>query len=247
MTEVVPYSKEDARLMWRVFARWVKELKERKGSPKARSVQNWVQRNYAKILTDEALDFAMPKRPLPLKSGSTGWIVGAPLNRAEHVIPVASVGIGEMVGQRMIGLAIRVALLHEREDGTVLAEGWRFEQGEVEDEPPAHPYAHAQAIIGWEKGSDCLLHPPHVEGDPCNGINLCNQQEIDGERKNNQRLTLVKHPAFPLGVRTMTGLALNVLATLYGNVEVAKVINNDTMFRSVPGPIDDDLRLLHLR
>ncbi|WP_156495909.1 hypothetical protein [Microbacterium sp. T32] len=248
MTDWRPYSKEDANLMWHALSRWAKVLpapKEVRGT-NARLVEAWVRRNYVRVLAPETIAITLAKAATPLYSRTTGWIIGAPIRRENHVLPVATVSVGSAHDGISEGLAIRVALLHERKDETIVAEGWRFEQGEIEDEPPAHPYAHAQAIIGWVKHSDCLLHPPHDLGSSCTGINESGTADLDTDRKAQRDLTLVKHPAFPLGMTTMTGLAFSVISTLYGNNDARKVLDSGTVFSRVPQPIRDDFDRLCL-
>lgn len=257
MTSVTPFSDDDAKQMWRILSRWLK-VPRPTSNAKNRLATSWVKNHYANTMNPDTLVFSMPKAPLPLASRTFGWIVGSPLKRAEHVVPVLTVSIGKKIDNEIQGVALRVSLIHEREDGTLYAEGWRFEQGEVDEEDdqessaeeprsgPAHPYSHAQAIIGWIKGSDCLLHPPHAREDTCSGIDPCNEPKLDHERKEHQMLTLVRHPAFPLGVSTMTGLALAVISTLYGNAGAQNVVRGESTLRYARGAIADDLKLLSL-
>lgn len=246
MTGMEPWGTVDMAMMWHVFSRWATVL------PQAGStyLSRYIKTQFAQHLRPEQLDQQVPKQSLPFNLRRFGWIVGRELERQDSVIPVVSVSVGRSADGRPIDTAIRVALLSDRGDRTIHAEGWRFEQAEHPEPPPstppAHPYAHAQAITGWDRDVRCLIHLPHAPEDGCLGIDPPEAGEIHDERKRAQVATLVRHPAFPLGVKTATGLALAVVSALYGHRGARKIVEGDRRFRLVAGEVRGDLITLDL-
>jgi hypothetical protein len=149
--------------------------------------------------------------------------------------------------------AFRVALLSLRDDNTLRAEGWRFEQGEPAQLPvageqfvqsPAHPYAHAQAIIGWDRDPKRPVHEPHEEGETCDGLDPSEDMVLDDERIRAAGATLCLHPAFPLGVSSLTGLALSLVGSLYGAKGTRQIVVGERALESAGGVIGDDIARL---
>jgi len=245
MNESIAFGVDDLTLMWRVLGAWVR-ISDRTdpGGALGTYIREFRAVQYKPLL------MAVPKHALPMRlHDNFGWIVGSPLPREGlSVIPVATVSVGPLVGDRVSECAIRVALLRDRADLTVEAEGWRFESGEqpVDGQltPPAHPYCHVQAITGWDRDPSCLLHPTHEEGAECDGLDPTDVQGVDGERKRAASATLVRHPAFPLSASTLTGMALNVVAALYGVSAVLDLLQVEAVLQRVDGEVRRDLERL---
>lgn len=204
-------------------------------------------------ISGSSLDLSMPKQPLPLRLSPHGWLIGDPLPRIKpEVVPVATLSLGPIVAEHVSSAAFRVALLGERgNDASVHSQGWRFETGEVTPPladpsvtPPAHPYCHAQAIIGWTRDSPCLLHPPHLEADECDGTDGALEEVIHLERRRVKAATLVQHPAFPVAAQTLTGLAATMIATLYGAQPTSALLCDDSRLARSAGLIHEDLERL---
>lgn len=256
MTEFDPFGVDDRRLMWRVLSQWMERSNHRK--TQAALPPKLVAQLRAFTLIDHSqLQGRVPKLPLPLKLHSQGWLVGSPLPKREpKVVPIVTVSLGPIKGDRVTDAAFRVALLSEdRDEGTIHAEGWRFEQAEVRAEatvddpvpgPPAHPYSHAQAIVGWVKGNDCLIHPPHSENDMCDGLFPIPAVDITTERARAKSSTLVSHPAFPLPATTLCGLSLSMIATLYGVRVAMEIVNDDTVLKRMSGQARIDCESLRI-
>jgi hypothetical protein len=113
---------------------------------------------------------------------------------------------------------------------------WLVAHGKI----AAHPYAHAQAIIGWRKDIDCLIHAPHPDGANCDGIHYVEDDSVYGERVRAQKATFVKHPAFPLGVVSLTGLALAVFVSLYGAPRAREVFGEIRGIKTADGQLRED-------
>lgn len=244
------FDRTDLALMWRVFGLWM-------GLPRQNHGSTLLRQSVAQFgsIDSNALQLRLPKSGLPLKLYDQGWIVGGPLPRRKPpVVPVVTVSLGSIQADRVTDAAFRVALLTEREEGTIEAHGWRFEQAETPTKPtaadpdpglPTHPYCHAQAIVGWVKGCNCLIHPPHPEGEDCDGIDPGTNGAVHEERRRVARDALVSHPAFPLPATTLTGLSLSLVATLYGVSAAADIVSDSTLSR-VAGQIRQDLESLRL-
>jgi len=251
MTSPEPFDSDDLRLMWRVLASWVRGSEGRADS----ALMLAKLRDFPALGEVDVLQ-TLSRTSLPFKMFPDRWLVGDPLpKRQPIVIPIVSVSLGAMEQDRVTDAAMKVALLSERKDeGTIHAEGWRFEQGEARAQPsgndpepgPAlHPYCHAQAIIGWVKGANCLIHPPHLDGDGCDGVDRCDAA-TDKERVRAASATLVSHPAFPLPAKTLTGLALVLVATLYGAQKAKDIVIGDRTMERVTGDIRADLVALRI-
>lgn len=197
--------------MWTILGAWAKTTSSRNSQ-----IERDIRTEFPPLMHTM---FAQRVRRLehPVRLYENGWLVGEELTRQPGAIPVVTF---EAFGVRakVEAAAFRVALM-SLIDGNLHAEGWRFEQAEPPGEDgkiAAHPYAHAQAIVGWRKDVNCLIHKPHSDGESCEGVVNLEDQKIRSERIDAKRRTLVKHPAFPLGVKSLSGLALAVFTTLYG-------------------------------
>lgn len=251
MSTPEPYDRADLNLMWRVFGVWMGQSSQ---GPSSSALRNWL--GHFDTIDSKALQLQLPKSSLPIKLSAQGWLVGEPLpKRKPDVVPVVTISLGALKHDRVTDAAFRVALLTARDEGTIQAEGWRFEQAELPAEPtkaepnpppPAHPYCHAQAIIGWVKGFDCLIHPPHIVGDTCDGIDYGAEDLVRAERLRAAASTLVSHPAFPLPATTLTGLSLTLIAALYGRKVAAGIVIDDTVLARVGGDIKRDINSLHV-
>lgn len=236
---VEPYGNEDRRLMWTVLGVWAKSTSSR-NSPVERDI-----RTEFPPLMHAMFDQQMRRLPHPVHLHTKGWLIGEELVRQPGTIPVVTF---EAFGTHanVEEAAFRVALM-SLIDGKLHAEGWRFEQAESPGNGgtiAAHPYAHAQAIIGWRKDVDCLIHPPHNYGETCEGISDVGDPVVQSERIRAQQGTLVKHPAFPLGVKSLSGLALAVFSTLYGVPKARETFGSIRGITTSDGDLREDfLRL----
>ena len=242
MPDFVPFGQNDLRLMWHLLSRWTGSTQQLPNGP----VASHLRLHFPRQLTAAVLDQEIIHKAPPFLLSSRGWLIGGELSRQAGVIPVVTAFIGG-TSAHVLEAAIHVALFSARSDGTIQTEGWRFEQAEPLIDGgslPAHPYTHAQSIIGWDKDVDCLLHPPHPYGDQCNGIYQEGDAELLAERFRAYQSTLVLHPAFPLGVRTLTGLAGAVVATLHGSGGLKRVIEGDRMLEAPEALVRDDFTRL---
>ncbi len=258
---VEPFSLADLQAMWRVLAAWVRASKTRGsvGTNLARQLQQFPP------VSDSVLEHTVAKAGCPLQLQSYGWVIGGPLPRyGPPVVPIATAAVDDVLDGRVSEARLRVALLRERADHSLHSEGWRFESREVavagtavggqpasggeaaeDDSRPPHPYAHAQAIYGWRRDSPCLIHPPHGDDDPCDGIDpIGGDGVVDSERLCAKRATLDTHPAFPLPAQTLAGLALAVVATLYGAGFARNIVDGDRLLGDLGDQIAQDLRVL---
>lgn len=218
MKPVEPYGDDDRQLMWKILGAWAKNAIS--GSSR---IERDIRTEFTPLM-HTMFDQKVRRLEHPVHLHHKGWLVGKALSREKETIPVITF---EAYGThaRVEDAAFRVALM-SLIDGELHAEGWRFEQAESPGEGgavAAHPYAHAQAIIGWRKDVDCLIHKPHADGEVCEGISEVKNQAVKAERLDAKQRTLVKHPAFPLGVKSLSGLALAVFTTLYGVPEAREV------------------------
>lgn len=256
-TRVDPATKDDLNLMWDVVARWAETFAETGGKgPK----WQFIRGDFGSPLTPRTIRDSLTRRIGPIDSNEFGWLVLRPITR-QDAVPVVCVAVGREEMDRIDSVAIRVALFSDRGDGTVASQGWRFEQAETNDvvnddgtvTPPAHPYAHAQAINGWTIGGPpCLIHRPHGFDTECMGIDALASDDATGtvlneERVRQNKAAMVKHPAFPLGVKTLTGLAFATIVTLYGVRGGLAVLDGYPRLRIVSGPLAEDLDTLGLR
>lgn len=248
-TGVQAYGPEDLKLMWRVLERWMRLAP---GPSDASFIARHI-RNTFPALSPDALSYQLPRANPPFRLRQWGWIVGRELERQKGVIPVVTLSLGPRLDGLVTEAAFRIALLSMRDDNTLHAEGWRFEQGEptqlsVEGEDvtqsPAHPYAHAQAIIGWDRDPKCLVHEPHEDGEPCDGLDPSEEMALDSERIRAAGATLCLHPAFPLGVTSLTGLALSLVGSLYGAKGTREIVLGDRALESAGGLIGEDISRL---
>ena len=246
--DITPGSKEDLRLMWHVIGRWVQVLEyDDSVSPE---VAGWVKTNFVPVLKAESIERQFSHPAGKSYSNTFGWIVGK-VTKHEEATPVISVSYGDSDHEGFKETAIRVSLLTRRSDSWVEAEGWRFEQAERHgDGREAHPYAHAQAINGWFASSPtCLIHPPHTNGEECSGMDPkegSSDSQVDAERRRRQAATHVSHPAFPLPTRTLTGLALGTVVSLYGRNESRAIVIHDPKLRVAGAAVRADIEVLGL-
>lgn len=228
--------------MWALLSRWLESTNHR---------SNLVARSIATLfpsLLPHVLTQVMPRvKDHPLFLHEKGWIIGDQLTNQEGVIPVITFrasGTPSKVEDAAFNVAL-MSLVNEN----LVAEGWRFEQAEAVsdgDEVAAHPFAHAQAIIGWERGVNCLIHPPHGDGENCDGLNKSVDEKTKEERARSQLSTLDQHPAFPLGVKSLSGLAMAVFVTLYGVPRAREVFGSVRKVTAAEGEIREDFSRLCL-
>lgn len=237
--------------MWQILAVWV-ESSVLPGNDFMRALRQ----EFTPARADR-LRRHFPSRHHPIRLDDDDvWIVGSELTRETGVYPIVTFRAGG-AKDAVADAAFRVSLIRALEGG-MEAFGWRFEQaeeyddadtsastGDSEDAGSSHPYAHAQAIKGWIKGVNCLVHS-HVEGDTCPGFVSGRHHLVDAERARVQGHTLVKHPAFPLGVTTLTGLALAVFTTLYGARRAREVFGGVRKLESSTGELRRDLEILSI-
>lgn len=221
--------------MWRVLAEWA-----RMATPGSDFLARSLKTEFRPAQPSTLEGHMMHKEP-PVKLQSSGWILGQPLTKQADVLPVVTFEASGSKGE-VRDAAFRVGLFRALDGGRV-AEGWRFEQGEPErdGEIGAHPYAHAQAIKGWRKDINCLIHSPHADGDECSGVMDAADDVLTAERQRAQAATLVKHPAFPLGVVTLTGLALAVFTTLYGAIKAREAFGEFHPLKASTDDLREDL------
>ena len=145
-------------------------------------------------------------------------------------IPRATARIGtDEDGFLEVGL--RVALLFAA-DGKVNMAGWRFDLADRKGEHPPHPYPHAQHIEDWAKDVPIqAVAAPEARG---------RGEEIPDRLINQQR------PAFPLrGGNTASGLAVVMLATLYGAPTVRswmRLLTPAYFGGKLPKVVQDDIK-----
>lgn len=238
-TPVEPYGDGDRTLMWTILGVWAKSTSSR-NSPVERDI-----RTEFPPLMHAMFGQQVRRLAHPVHLHTKGWLVGEELTRQPGTIPVVTF---EAFGThaKVEEAAFRVALM-SLIDGKMHAEGWRFEQAELPGDGgkiATHPYAHAQAIIGWRKDVHCLIHRPHNDGETCEGINDVGDPVVHRERIRAQQGTLVKHPAFPIGVKSLSGLALAVFSTLYGAPKARESFGSIRGIKASGGDLREDfLRL----
>lgn len=246
----VPYGRTDVQLMWRVLSSWQRMSTARPDS----DILQLVLSEFPTV-DPKTLAISASKAPLPLSLENWGWIVGSPLPRSTYqIVPVATVHLSGDT-ERVTEAAFRVALLGDHQKAGIVSFGWRFESPETDKSPssddPApgpspHPYGHAQAIVGWTRSHDCLLHPSHNDDEYCAGIDPSGSTELDAERIDAFSRVLVKHPAFPMPARTLAGLALAMIATLYGVSDARRIVERESDLERVGGALLEDLGYLGL-
>ncbi len=239
MTSPQPRGSTDLGMMWRVGACWARD-RPRSGS-ESRLLDSMLEE--FRPADDSTLlhDAARASLPFDLRS-HYGWIVGRPLPRTSTpAVPVTTIQL-DGDDAEVTRCCIRTAILRERDDGTIEAQGWRFELGEEGNDMP-HPYQHAQPIAGWNVGGNCLVHPTSC-GVECTGIDPSADQGIDNERSAIIRRVDQSQPAFPLITKTLTGLLAATVSTLYGASSTRLLLENDARLSRAEGPIAVDLAAL---
>lgn len=169
----------------------------------------------------------------PSVSAGQVWMAGPPVEIGSPVLfPVATVAVGEAAdgGPKVV---LRVATFCECA-GRVSAHGWRFEMAESEAAP--HPWAHCQRINTWDKGGVTLLYPDPTE-----------DAEGDEQPASERPFINETRPAVPVPVRSIGGLGLAMLASLYG-AQAARLMLADVRLskNQTEATIREDLRALRL-
>lgn len=114
---------------------------------------------------------------------------------------------------------MRVAMFHKARSGEIGVLGWRFDSPDLATEKnpkPAHPYNHAQSIVGWRMDLRCLLHPHSKTQGPKSNCTDQGYNGIDEEK-----------PAFPLRGNSAPGLVLAALVSLHGEPTVREMLTYD--------------------
>jgi hypothetical protein len=240
VTQSAPHDATDRGLMWRVAACWARD---RPQAGSGSRLLDSVLAEFQPVNEVELLNVAT-RRALPFDLGNElGWIIGRPLPRTKSpAVPVSTIQI-DGDDQVVTRCCVRTAVLRERSDGTIEAQGWRFELAEADDEA-AHPYQHSQPIIGWSTTGRCLIHPPAICSVGCNGVDLTGDQALDDERSAVIDRLDQSQPAFPLATSTLTGLVASVIGSLYGASAARLLLDNDARLGRATGRIADDLQIL---
>jgi hypothetical protein len=151
-----------------------------------------------------------------------GWLIGTPIAGSTRHFPVANISRSEENGR--LRLTMRVALFHQARDGRVGILGWRFESPDlrtVQNPRPAHPYNHAQSIVGWMIDMRCLLHPHTASQGRRAACTDSGYNAVDEEK-----------PAFPLRGESAPGLILAALVAMHGEPSVREMLTYDRTIRS---------------
>lgn len=180
------------------------------------------------------------------------WIVGRPIEGHDPgVFPVVSAALRSR-GDALEG-TVRVALLHRGTERLIDATGWRFETAESRDidpdaggVPKPHTYPHAQPCSSWHPSGICLIHPdatPEVD-DATHTVEGCPDCFAENSLGTPPRPVLSSHtrPAFPLRNRTVPGLALSAVTTIYGARVARDIIDTDTVLQSCSPAYAEDFR-----
>lgn len=162
------------------------------------------------------------------------WQRGPVIDKGSPVLfPVATASVWE--DGDVLNACLRVVLI-AADGNPVNVWGWRFDSAEqsTDGRPVPRPHAHAQPIMGWYMNSArCLMHPhtPHEASDGCPWDNSLVQPVV------NQT-----HPAFPLLSRTLPGLAVAFVVSLYGVEKTREILEaNPALLKNAGQPIKDDI------
>lgn len=155
------------------------------------------------------------------------WLVGQPTSKGSPALwPVATAAAGVLPGGEFKA-ELRLALISD-ENSVMTAHGWRFDLPEA-DQPimpnqrgaavgrvSPRPMGHVQPINSWHRNGDCrcVIHPHADAAETCNARSSITM----GASSPGYALPLVNetHPAFPLPARTLPGLVVAMLVSLYG-------------------------------
>lgn len=146
-----------------------------------------------------------------------GWLVGTPVVGSSRHFPIAMVSRHEH--DKHLRLTMRVAMFHKSRSGRIGVLGWRFDSPDLPTETnpkPAHPYNHAQSIVGWRMDLRCLLHPHNKDQGPKSSCTDDGYNAVDEEK-----------PAFPLRGNSAPGLVLAALVALHGEPHVRQMLTYD--------------------
>jgi hypothetical protein len=239
VSEIEPFDTTDRALMWQLAGRW---LRDRPGGGSGSRLIDSVLERFTAVDEAALLQHA-PRLPVPLDIGpKLGWIIGRSVPKAPASVPVTTIQL-DGTTDGINGCCIRTGVFHEREDGTVAVDGWRFDSAETTEEA-IHPYQHAQAIIGWTISGTCLFHPSGSCDHTCPGIDLSSEETVDAERIAARDRINQSHPAFPFATRSLTGLVAVAMTAFYGASTVRTLIYDDPRLARAGGAVGADLRTL---
>ena len=151
---------------------------------------------------------ARPRVPTLNLYNSRRWICGPHVSTGTPVFLPFATAMVDTEPSGELKACIRVAFIFESADRVDWV-AWRFESADRQGDEPSHPYAHAQHIVEWAKDVSIDFEE--------SGVSQLNKS-ADGGRFVNER-----RPAFPLrGGQTISGLAVAMLAALYGAPQVRR-------------------------
>jgi hypothetical protein len=150
-----------------------------------------------------------PTRAVKLEVAARGYLRGPVMaDRGPVLWPVATIW-AQPSDHAGVEVQLRLGTFFEF-DGQVHACGWRFETGEDSASSKPHPYPHAQQISGFAgAGANTFLTPAGERA----GFNV-QQAQINEMR-----------PCFPITGSSCVGLAVVMLATLYGAQRARKILD----------------------
>ncbi|MET4079546.1 hypothetical protein [Janibacter sp. UYMM211] len=240
---VVAGGHKDRMGMWRVLAAWVSARAS--GGTGDGLVDAYVEA-FTRIEASEVRESLQPAGTSLDLIDRGQWLCGPSMHDGPRlVVPIATVQL-DGSKEQVTRCAIRLSLIQSRDEGVVHATGWRFEMAESSATASlaVHPYQHAQAIIGWTIGTECLIHPhPRCPPD-CEGIDRGDEDVLNRERLTAARLVMQSHPAFPLGTVSLTGLAASLVATLHGAPQASAILDKDDQLGRIGGAPRADLERL---
>ena len=158
--------------------------------------------------------------PVDLQVKNIGYLVGPQVNDGSALFqPFANVQLEEKAGT--LNVCLRFVLLHLTQDASgdrLVADGWRLDSAELGPGKP-RPWHHAQRIATWGFNGPSLLEGLGLEPEPT------------GTTPNVPNET---YPAFPLKSISPAGLAIAMIASIYGGEFVKKnLVDADTALRDV--------------
>lgn len=224
----------------RVLAAWAKDGRDHPGS----------RGSLAYYLDDMPVAYSTLRvltRPLPVNMfDSRSWIVGRPVETHEgSLFPVASAAVKAQKGF-MMG-TVRVALFQGDTGSVVRASGLRFESAESVGTGTAahkspHTYPHSQPCRSWAIRGICLLHPDAQADPEIDGCPACSAQSSDFATVRTEHFN-AQRPAVPLRCRTLPGLAVAALTSVYGAVTTREILEGDVMLvrPGCPMEVEEDI------